>query len=124
MEKLLQDSQELAVPFLVNVGGAIIILVVGIWLAGKLSHLVRRGMELRQVDPTITTFVGRLVYYLLVIFVAVAVLERMGVQTASVIAVPVIPPSFLYMRKKFWKVMVASVRFSRRICTPSLASIA
>ena len=43
---------------------------------------------------------------------------------ASVSAVPVIPPSLSYMRKKFWSVIVASVWFSSRIPTPSFASTA
>jgi hypothetical protein len=43
---------------------------------------------------------------------------------ASVSAVPVMPPSFLYMRKKFWYVIVARVWFSSSISTFSLASMA
>ncbi len=39
-------------------------------------------------------------------------------------AVPVIPESLSYMRKKFWSVIVASVWFSFWIGTPSLASMA
>jgi len=87
MEQLLLDAQELVVPFSVNLAAAILILLVGIWLAGRLSALIRRGMDKRQVDPTISTFVARLLYYLLVAFVLVAVLGRIGVQTASIIAV-------------------------------------
>ena len=34
------------------------------------------------------------------------------------------PANLLYMRKKFWKVTVASVRLSRCTVTLSLASIA
>jgi hypothetical protein len=43
---------------------------------------------------------------------------------ASVSAVPVMPDSFSYMRKKFWKVTEASVWFSLRTVIPSLASTA
>ena len=43
-------------------------------------------------------------------------------STASVSAVPVMPASFLYMRKKFWKVIVARVWLSRAMVTFSLAS--
>jgi hypothetical protein len=43
---------------------------------------------------------------------------------ASVSAVPVIPESFLYKRKRFWKVIVAMVRLSSWMRTFSLASTA
>ncbi len=39
-------------------------------------------------------------------------------------AVPVMPESLSYMRKKFCRVIVARVWFSFWICTPSLASMA
>ena len=45
-------------------------------------------------------------------------------QYSSVRAVPVIPAFFANLLKKFWKVMVASVRLSRRTFTCSFASIA
>ncbi|CAB4962740.1 unannotated protein [freshwater metagenome] len=38
-------------------------------------------------------------------------------------AVPVMPPSRAYSRKKFWSVTVARVWFSALISTPSFASI-
>ena len=43
---------------------------------------------------------------------------------ASVSAVPVMPASFSYMRKKFCSVIVASVCVSPSTFTPSFASIA
>ena len=45
-------------------------------------------------------------------------------SVASVSAVPVMPASLPYMRKKFWKVTVARVWFSALTSTPSLASMA
>src|SRR5215213_375390 len=45
-------------------------------------------------------------------------------SSASVAAVPVIPESLSYCLKKFWMVIVATVWFSSRISTPSLASMA
>src|SRR3954449_12456073 len=45
-------------------------------------------------------------------------------SVASVSAVPVMPPSFSYRRKKFCSVIVARVWFSSWMRTPSLASTA
>ena len=45
-------------------------------------------------------------------------------SSSSVMAVPVMPESLAYRRKKFWNVMVASVLFSLATDTPSLASMA
>ena len=45
-------------------------------------------------------------------------------SSSSVRAVPVMPESLSYRRKKFWKVMVARVLDSLATVTPSLASMA
>jgi small conductance mechanosensitive channel len=44
-------------------------------------------MEKREVDPTLQTFVGNMVYYALLTFVILAALSQIGIQTTSFIAV-------------------------------------
>ena len=66
---------------------AIVILVVGIWVSRLLSKLTRRLLEARSVEPTLVAFTGHLVNALLVAFVIIAALNKLGVQTTSLIAV-------------------------------------
>jgi small conductance mechanosensitive channel len=67
--------------------GAIAVLVIGRFVARWARRLVRRLMERGSADATLVPFVASMVYYLIIAFVAVAVLGMVGVQTASMVAV-------------------------------------
>jgi small conductance mechanosensitive channel len=75
----------------VNVVLAGIILVVTIWLSGKLSAAARRGVQRagrhHQPDQTLQAFIGSLVRYVVIAIGLVAVLQQLGVKATSVIAV-------------------------------------
>lgn len=66
--------------------GAALILLIGMWLSKLLSKLVRRLMNARKLDPTLVAFTANLVHVILVTFVFIAALSKLGVQTASLIA--------------------------------------
>lgn len=65
---------------------ALLIFVIGRMLARAISNSVVRAMKKRDVDVTITRFVGSLVYGLLFAFVVVAALSQLGIETTSFIA--------------------------------------
>ncbi len=65
---------------------ALLIFVIGKMLARAISNGVVRAMTKRDVDVTITRFVGSLVYGLLFAFVVVAALSQLGIETTSFIA--------------------------------------
>lgn len=67
--------------------GAIVILVVGIWLSKFLKKLLCKVLNKREVDPTLVGFTGNVVYSALVVFVVIAALNQIGFQTTSLIAV-------------------------------------
>jgi small conductance mechanosensitive channel len=71
-----------ALPHLV---GAIILLVVGLWLAGWADRAVRQLIASR-VEPTLSGTLGSVTRYGIVIMVMLAVLAQLGVQTTSVLA--------------------------------------
>ena len=67
---------------------AIIILIVGFWLAGKLSKATRRWLDrFERVDSTLKPLFANVVRYVVIIITLVAVLAQFGVQTTSIIAV-------------------------------------
>jgi len=66
---------------------AIVILVVGKYVAKWLSKTVETMMRKKEVDVAIQHFVSALVYYALLVFVVIAALGQVGIQTASFIAV-------------------------------------
>jgi small conductance mechanosensitive channel len=65
---------------------ALLIFVIGKMLARGISNGVVRAMTKRDVDVTITRFVGSLIYGLLFAFVVVAALSQLGIETTSFIA--------------------------------------
>lgn len=67
---------------------AIIILIAGLWLAGRCRTWTIRGLgRWPTMDEMLKSFFGNIVRYLVLIFTVLAVLAKFGVQTASLIAV-------------------------------------
>ncbi len=84
---LVERGKEILLQYGPRVLGALIILTLG-YLAARLGRgVVRRLMRRARVEPTVATFVGNLTYMLLLAFVVVATLEKLGVNTTSFAAV-------------------------------------
>ncbi|ADO47104.1 small-conductance mechanosensitive channel MscS [[Enterobacter] lignolyticus] len=80
-------NQELLLSYAVNIVAAIAIVIVGLIVARVVSGTVNRLMLARKIDATVADFLSALVRYAIVAFTLIAALGRVGVQTASVIAV-------------------------------------
>ncbi len=87
IEQLLSKVYEIITVFGVKIVGAIVVFIIGRWIAKFFANLFRKFMDKREVDPTVTKFVGSLIYFALLIFVVLAALGLLGVQTTSFIAV-------------------------------------
>ncbi len=83
----LTNNQGLIIEYAVNLSAALLTLVIGYIAAGLLSGGLTRLLTARKVDKTITGFVGNLVRYAILAFVIIAALSRIGVQTASFVAI-------------------------------------
>ncbi|CNE83507.1 small-conductance mechanosensitive channel MscS [Yersinia nurmii] len=83
----LANNQDLLIQYAVNLIAALLILIVGSVIAKVVSGAVNRVMRLRGIDITVADFLAAMVRYSILAFTIVAVLGRLGVQTASVIAV-------------------------------------
>ncbi|ENL5785800.1 small-conductance mechanosensitive channel MscS, partial [Yersinia enterocolitica] len=83
----LVNNQELLIQYAVNIIAALLILIVGSIIAKVVSGMLGRVMKLRGIDITVADFLAAMVRYSILAFTIVAVLGRLGVQTASVIAV-------------------------------------
>ncbi len=66
---------------------AIAILVIGRWLAGVATRVIKAVMTKAKQDEMLVKFLGSIVYYALLAFVVIAAISQLGVQTTSVIAV-------------------------------------
>lgn len=66
---------------------AVAIFVIGKWIAGILSRTLEKVMLKANVEATLAKFVKNLAYMLMLVFVVIAAISKLGVQTASFIAV-------------------------------------
>ncbi len=67
--------------------GAILILIIGRIAAGIGRKVVTKVLEKSKTDPAVTSFVGSLIYFLILTFAVIAALAKFGIQTASFVAV-------------------------------------
>jgi len=70
-----------------NIVIALVILIVGKWIAGGITGLMKKGMKKRDVDPALISFLGSLVYYALLTAVIIAAIQQVGISTTSFVAV-------------------------------------
>ena len=76
-----------AMTYGLNILAALLILLIGLWAARVVRRMAQKIMDKRNIDPLITTFTGTVLHVLLVLFVVIAAISKLGVQTTSLIAV-------------------------------------
>jgi small conductance mechanosensitive channel len=87
MENLFDKLVEWGALYGAKVLGAIVILIIGRILVGVLAKIVERLLGKAKTDETLTRFLIGLTRITLLVFVIVAALNTLGVQTASFIAI-------------------------------------
>ena len=71
-----------------NALGAILILLIGLWLSGRADLLVVRMLRRTpHLDPMLQSFFGSLARYLTLTVTVLAVLSEFGIQTTSLVAI-------------------------------------
>ncbi|OIN11114.1 small-conductance mechanosensitive channel MscS [Oceanisphaera psychrotolerans] len=81
------NNQELLIRYTVNITAALLTLIIGFMAVGMLTGGMNRVMKARKIDNTISDFVTSMLKYGLLAFVIIAALSRVGVQTASFVAI-------------------------------------
>ncbi len=66
---------------------ALLIYLIGKWIAKWITNAVRKLMDSRDVDPTLINFLGNVVYAILLVAVILAALDTMGLPVTSLVAV-------------------------------------
>jgi len=76
-----------ASAYSLNIIGAILVFIVGKWLARRISNLLAKLLEKNDVDLALVSFLTHLTYYALIVLVLVAAAGRLGINTASFLTV-------------------------------------
>jgi len=62
---------------------ALIIFFVGKWIAKTISGLVEKSLHRTHIDATLSSFAKHLIYAVILVFVIIAALDKVGIQTSS-----------------------------------------
>jgi len=84
---LLETGKTSGVEFGLKILVAIIIFYVGRIVARMLTSTLHKVMQRQEVDKILETFVCNLVYWLVMLFVIIASINHVGIETTSLIAV-------------------------------------
>jgi small conductance mechanosensitive channel len=66
---------------------ALLIFIIGKWVAKWISKLIQKAMLKSKTDETLASFISNITYFLLLIFVVIAAISKLGVQTTSFVAI-------------------------------------
>ncbi|MGB3750409.1 MAG: mechanosensitive ion channel domain-containing protein [Arcobacteraceae bacterium] len=74
-------------PYALNFAMAIVIFIVGRFVAKILTNLFKKILDRSEIDETLKIFLGNVIYGLLLIVVVLAALNKLGVETTSFVAI-------------------------------------
>jgi small conductance mechanosensitive channel len=77
----------LGITYGIKVFWALVIFIVGRWIARWLTNMLEGQMAKRGMDPMVCGFVGNIGYAALLVFVIISALGQLGVETTSAIAI-------------------------------------
>lgn len=86
-EQWLTNNSDLFIQYGVNIISALVILFIGNIIVKAVANSVSKVLQKKKMDRAVVEFIHGLVRYLLFVIVLIAALGRLGVQTASVVAV-------------------------------------
>ena len=66
---------------------ALVIFIVGRWIARKLASLLKRILEKNGIDVTLTGFLENITYYALLVLVVIAAAGQLGINTTSFLTI-------------------------------------
>ncbi|MDG2168802.1 MAG: mechanosensitive ion channel [Opitutales bacterium] len=66
---------------------AVVIFIIGKWIARKITNLVKKAMGKANMDETLISFLGNGVYMILMVCVVLAALDYLGVKTTGFVAI-------------------------------------
>lgn len=87
MNTIIPRLQEWIVFYGIKIILAVVIFIVGRWVAKALKNVIQKMMAKQNVETTLASFICNLSYVILMTVVIIAALNQIGIQTASLIAI-------------------------------------
>ncbi len=82
-----EELTRLITAYAPKVIGALLTLVVGFWIIGRITNIARRAMERNKLDQSVTPFLSSIINVGLKILLLISVAGMFGVETTSFIAI-------------------------------------
>ncbi len=76
-----------AITYGIKILGAIVIFIIGKWVANFLTKMMKKIMEKSKVEPTLSTFLGDMIFIFLMVLVILAALSTLGIKMTSFVAI-------------------------------------
>lgn len=73
--------------WLIKILAALAIFVIGKWVVKRVANIVNKAMVRGNIDATLASFLSNLINILLLAFVIIAALSKIGIETASLAAI-------------------------------------
>lgn len=74
------------IQLILNMGGALLMLLIGLWLAARVANFAQRAMRRANVDSTLSGFLRNLINGVLIVLLVVMALQQAGIPSAPLIA--------------------------------------
>ena len=91
MEELLNFDLDIinqyVIPWAINISIAILIFVIGRWVARLVVKNIVKLMQRANVDESLRKFAGNIINAVLTVFIVIASLEQLGFNTTSIMAI-------------------------------------
>ena len=87
IEKIIDTLTLWATTYSMKIIAAVLIFIIGKWLAKKVSNVFIKLLEKNKVDATLTRFLESIIYYTLLIVVLIAVAGQLGINTTSFLTI-------------------------------------
>ena len=87
MQETIEKVYGYLIQYGINLVAAILIFVIGKWVARLIAGLLDKALLKSKIEKTLATFFKNIAYYTILAFVAIAALNKMGVETNSFLAI-------------------------------------
>jgi small conductance mechanosensitive channel len=87
IEKYIEMLSHWVTSYSAKIVAALLILVIGKWLAKKTANLIAKFMKKNKVDVTLVGFLDSIIYYTLLVMVVIAAAGQLGINTTSFLTI-------------------------------------
>jgi small conductance mechanosensitive channel len=87
LEEIMQWLSEMAVNYGLKLIGALLVLIIGLWIIKAIMKAIKRNFEKRNMDESLKPFLLSMISALLKIMLAISVLTMLGIEMTSFIAI-------------------------------------